>query len=163
VVPVHLQHQLHIDARILRVIPRLSERGVAERRHIEPMPQPVVTRLAERQRRESSTAIERSPAVSQNVFNGALQQMPPQAVPPMRPVAMVLARPAASTPPVAATAQVAVTSGWPEESAMLRRPSVRPGRDTESLEPQIDVRQLTDRVVAVIERRTVSARERLGM
>jgi hypothetical protein len=162
--PVHIAQRLHIDARTLQLIARLSQSGVTERQRVEPMLRPVVTRLAERRRREDSSWGPPKRFASHVGADGVPQQTPqvPDAARWTRPVAMVLARPTARAVPASSTTAVSVTDGWSGEADAVRRTAVRAGRDTAAVEPQIDVHQLTDRVVAAIERRALSARERLG-
>jgi hypothetical protein len=147
--PIHFEPRVHIDARTLRVIARLQDRGIAVPRQLEPAAMPVVARLAERS--------DRSDVGGSDVAHASTGLVAPP------PVTMTLAHPAAAAASTVSDSPGAISGAWPEMTAAADR-RFRPTRqEAQNTAPQIDVARLTDRVVAAIERRTLSARERLGI
>ena len=146
--PFHFEPRVHIDARTLRVIARLQDRSVAVPRQLEPAAMPVVARLAERSGRSDVGA------------SGAARASTVLVAPP--PVTMTLARPATAAASTVSGEAGAISDAWPDTAAGADRLRTSTRQEAQNTAPQIDVARLTDRVVAAIERRVLSARERLG-
>jgi hypothetical protein len=161
--PVRIENRVFIDVRTSRLVIRQAERAASVARRLDGPTAPLVIRLLERAERDAPTADERS--AQTRVADAAHAQIQPPrhpAVPPVAPVAMVLARPGVSAGPIPARG-LAVPPGWGSAPGNLSRPSsASPGDRAPLLSPS-DVTHLTDRVVAAIDRRMVATRERLGL
>lgn len=160
--PVHVSYRLNIDARTMGVVRRRPASGLPARERIEPMSLPVVTRLAGRERRDAAPDRDwpRSPGGAVLADTRASATAAVQGA-PQRPVAMVLARTAAALAAVPSTQSVSATQAPGGESSTVRRAIGLTQEAGDARPAGLDVRQLTDRVVAALERRAVSARERL--
>jgi hypothetical protein len=161
---VRIDNRVHVDARTLRVFHQ-SLSGVLSRERLEPKAQPVYTRLVERARRdESSRPVHRPPASDDRGRAPESARRVAMVDPPVaRPVSMVLAKAAATAAPaISTTASRALGEAWPPETTVPRRPHAATTTETGAGLSNADVTRLTERVVAAIDRRMISARERLG-
>jgi hypothetical protein len=161
--PVRVQNRVHIDARTQRLVLRGEQPGVAASRRVESRADPVISRLVDRAQRTDGARDIGDPAVQRAALVPASRRpAPAAAVPFVAPVAMVLARAQAGPPPGVPAAATIATGDWPGESTAHSRPAMRRSAEPETAPPHVDVRQLTDRVVAAIDRRMNAARERFG-
>ena len=158
--PIHVGVRLHVSARTLRV-PATAPAAVERQQRRTADAPPVAARLFERATRQTHP-FERSipgPAAPPVAFSTAAGPAPFR--PPVSaPIAMVLARPAASGPAVATPRDV---HEWRRPDEIRLAPAKAPirGGEIDAAMTRGDVDRLADRVIGAIDRRMVAARERL--
>jgi hypothetical protein len=159
--PVRIDARVHVDARTLRLI--TSPQPVIGSARVESRPDAVTARLVERgQRAEPSF----SPTPSSEAAAGAVPAVtvPRRAdrPPPAPPVSMVLARSAPAGTSTVAASSIAASGGWSMATPGAPRSQPAISSTPEGALSRLNVNELTDRVVAAIDRRLLASRERLG-